>query len=250
MKDIHVQVLLPFLLSELHANTVEKLIKHEPYIFEDYLQEDIPRIDTGDGGFIIFNNPLCGLLYTIYFQFNLDLFNTYHVTPEFRDLIGSIEVRYSMAYDKLFKSENNFYGPSIINSARINSKDKLCRFLIDQNSKDWFTEYFNGIENICQLNDVEVKNILFKAFNLSKGELIYKVSSIFTKHKDKHWGIKNINLIDIGKIQSKDQIIYIYSLHLQILFAMLHPNSNGNEIDKDVKITSTLGNLSTVGLGE
>lgn len=250
LKDIHVQVFLPFLLQDIHSLTIKRLIELESFIFNDFEEIDFPRIDTGDGGFTIFDNPLCGLIYTIYYQVNIDLYNTFHISPKIRDILGPLDIRYSMSYDKLIKFDENFYGSAIINSARINSKDKLCRFLIDQNTKEWFIEYFNGIENLSHLNEEEIRISLIDSHEFSTSSAYLHGKSIFTKQRDSHWGIKNCNLIDIGKIQSKDLQITIYSLHLQTLVALLNPNSQVKDINKEVKITSTLGNLSTVGLSD
>jgi hypothetical protein len=49
------------------------------------------------------------------------------------------------------RTDSNTYGPGIISAARIISKDRLNRFLIDENTHLWFLKNLHGIEGLIRL---------------------------------------------------------------------------------------------------
>jgi hypothetical protein len=67
------QTLIPFLLKELYKASYQNCLLLEPFIFQNKTEIDFTEnfIDMGDGGFQIFDNPLQALLFSIYFQANL-----------------------------------------------------------------------------------------------------------------------------------------------------------------------------------
>lgn len=69
----------------------------------------------------------------MYFQANIVRYNSRNDTSSaLYEVIGEINLRYSLTYDNLYFYNKNYYGPAIINCARIMSKDKLNRFLLDK----------------------------------------------------------------------------------------------------------------------
>lgn len=234
------QMLIPFLFKELYNDTLDNCIKLEPFIFKGITKKSLSDkfIDTGDGGFQIFDNPFQAIIFAIYFQSNISRYNSvYHATEDLFEITDEITLRYSLTYDNLYSYEKNFYGPSIINCARIMSKDKLNRFLIDENTKRWFSKELNGIENLqfFEIN-LDCDEISF----LEKDKADEKIESVI--FNDDICKIKNVDLMKIGEIKSKLDVLSIYNLHIQTL--MYSPMS------KYTKHAITLGNLNSNGLIE
>lgn len=231
------QMLIPYLFKLLYNDTVSNCIKHEPYIFKGLKTNDFIEkfIDTGDGGFQIFDNPLQAVIFAIYFQSNTARYNSIHLpSANLFEIIEEITLRYSFTFDNVYSFENNHFGQSIINCARIMAKDNLNRFLIDENTKTWFSKEFNGIENLQALDidkDCEQIDIL------KKGESEEIKSVIF---KDSKCKIMRVDLMKIGEIKSKLDILSIYNLHIQTLMYSVS--------SKFKKHTITLGNLNSEGL--
>jgi hypothetical protein len=234
------QMLIPHLFKQLYNDTISNCLEHEPFIFKNTDKKLLLDnfIDTGDGGFQIFENPFQAITFAIYFQSNISRYNSIHVsTQNLFEIIDEITLRYSLTYDSVYSFEKNHYGPSIINCARIMSKDKLNRFLIDENTKKWFSKEFNGIENLQFLEIQEdFKNIPI----LNKDSDDEIIESIIFDNAECE--IYNVDLMKIGEIKSKLDILSIYNLRLQTL--MLSPSSNYN------KHAITLGNLNSNGLAE
>lgn len=232
------QMLIPFLFKKLYLDSIEHCIKHEAFIFKGITKKQLTDkfIDTGDGGFQIFDNPFQAVIFAIYFQSNISRYNSIHNSTEnLFQIIDEITLRYSLTFDTLYSFDRNFYGPSIINCARIMSKDKLNRFLIDENSKKWFSKEFNGIENLqfFEIND-DLEQISF----LENKEENEEIESVL--FNDNTCKIRNVDLMKIGEIKSKLDTLSIYNLHIQTL--MFSPSS------KYKKHAITLGNLNSNGL--
>lgn len=229
------QILIPHLFKYLYNVTVDNCINQEPSIFKNYTKESLEDcfIDTGDGGFQIFETPFEATIFAIYFQANVVRYNSnYESTKELNDIIGDITLRYTLTYDDIYSYENNHYGSGIINCARILSKDKLNRFLIDENVKEWFIKHINTIENLAFL-DLKEEHTHFDFINISSEF----ESIIFGEEIPK---IKNIDLMKIGEVKSKMDTLSIYNLHIQTL--MYTTNTGFN------KLVITLGNLNSLGL--
>ena len=196
-------------------------------------------IDTGDGGFLIFENPFHSIIFSIYFQANIKRYNSGHaLTKEIRKIVGLLTLRYSLTYDEVYKYSNNHYGTGIINNARILSKDKLNRFLVDSNTINWFDMEFNGIENLMSIEVTDFKLIdFFIDFEEIKDEND-RISVLFEKDVSK---FLSVDVLHIGEIRSKLDVINVYSLHMQIQVI-----SGG---DKKFNVyTVSIGNLNTSDL--
>jgi len=234
------QTLIPHLFKELYTMTINNCIGNEDFFFEYKVNADFEKnfIDTGDGGFQIFETPIEALIFAIYFQANIAryntgnklLFNLYHV-------IGEINLRYSLTYGNIYSYKENFYGTAIINCARIMSKDKLNRFLIDSNSITWFNTEINSIETCLSFepaSDFPTIPIFKSKFNVAT----YK-SKIFGIEDNR---IKCLDVLKIGEIKSKLDTLSIFNAHMQVeLF------SDGKDFKK---YRITLGNLNSSDLTE
>jgi len=237
------QTLIPHLFKKLYYLTITNCLDHEPFIFQSKTKVDVTNyfIDAGDGGFQIFDTPFQAVIFAIYFQANIKRYNSGDTnTEDIWRIVGEITLRYSLTFDNIYSYSNNFYGPSIINNARIMAKDKLNRFLIDDNTVAWFTKEFNGIENLQIINyEEDFKNInLFKQVKKDENK---KVQSILFGSKSAK--ILKVDLLRIGEIRSKLDILSIHSLHIQTQMY-----SGGENSFK--KYTVSLGNLNSTGITE
>ncbi|PJZ59562.1 hypothetical protein [Leptospira adleri] len=239
---------IPVIFKLLMEATNLNIVKYDYVLFQKYIVNsklELNFIDSGDGGFYIFDNPLLSLAYAIHFQNTLTGYNTYHFYRKLRLSVGEINLRYSITYDSLFQMDNNFYGASIINNARILSKDKLNRCLIDDKTYNWFLKYFNSIEQLTNISDIDLQKVeVFKDYNFKNIRNIQ--FSALSKNGDagvQIYGIKNIYSQKVGVIKSKNQYFSIYNVYVTFIYG-IH-NEEGTEHQN---ITSTLGNLNTSGL--
>ncbi|EMY71653.1 hypothetical protein [Leptospira vanthielii] len=229
-------------------NLILPIIKYDSLLFQKLINNskiEIKFIDSGDGGFFIFDNPLLAFAFAIHFQEALTNYNTYHLYRKLRIKVGEISLRYSITYDSLFQFDDNFYGASIINNARILSKDKLNRCLIDQNTHDWFLKYFNSIEQLSFITDKDLMKVeAFKDYDFTNISNI-EFSALSKKGKNgvQTYGIKNIYSQKIGLIKSKNTSLSIYNLQVNFIYSI-----HNEQVTEFQNITSTLGNLNTSGL--
>jgi hypothetical protein len=239
------QTLVPFLLKSMLESTVKMCLTNHSYIFQKYYPERIERnfISTGDGGFLLFDNPLQSLLFACNFAVVLRVFNAYHYYPRLRRIIGALNMRYAITYDKVYTFNQNFFGRGIINNARILIKDNLNRCLIDEHVHSWFTTNLDGIENLQIITLNDIANI----FEFNKDydrKFLEKGDEIFENEPSRKYGIINSDILKIGNIQSKEASISIYNLHLQVTVQL----SNDDDPNQKRLITVSLGNLNTAGI--
>lgn len=151
-----VQIYVPVLFNSLYRVTVSNCVEDDRYFFYKYGNklEDFKEkfINTGDGGFQVFDNPMQSLIFATYFQLNVTRFNSGNFTTNLNinlfNIVDRIELRYATTFDKIYSFDNNFFGPAIINNVRILSKDNLNRLLIDFPTLKWFNLNINAIENL------------------------------------------------------------------------------------------------------
>ncbi len=231
------QSLIPHLFKTLYDWTIQNCIKHEPNIFHNYKnKQELTKsfIDTGDGGFQILENPFQAIIFAIYFQANAIRYNSKFTSlKELNNIIGDITFRFSLTYDDIYSYENNHYGSGIINCSRILSKDQLNRFLIDENSKKWFIQNLNTVENLAFL-DLENEYIYFDFIKVKKD-----FSSILFKGEN---NIKSVHIMKYGDIKAKKDTLSIYNFQAQVLMRVPTEKSDFN------KLAITLGNLNPLGL--
>lgn len=268
------QSLIPHLFKSLYETTIQNCLRLEPNFFKNREKKDFIKyfIDSGDGGFQIFNNPFEAIVFAIYFQAAIVRYNSNNDgTTALYNIIGEINLRYSLTYDKLYFYNKNYYGPAIINCARIMSKDRLNRFLLDKNAIIWFNQNINGIENLQSLTIEDLEKIeIFGNFDLENVHSKQKNKSLkeneaenekndaekdkeeivnsllfhrekTEKEKNKYTIIKS-DILRIGEIKSKLDILSIYNFHMQFKLTSVGKNLE--------KYTISLGNLNSSGLSE
>lgn len=202
--DEEKQNFIPFVFNLLLDETTELLIKQESKLFgSDFVIKPTENfISTGDGGYIFFFTPFHALVFNLYFYSLLHLFNTEHLFPKLKKYIGEFFIRSAMTHDKIFRFEGQPYGRAIISNARILSKDKLNRFLIDRNTFEYFNRVCNGIENISLIEESRLNKIIGnngKTFFLEKNNN----------------PIKNIHVQKLDDTFAKNSKLTIYNVEIQ-----------------------------------
>lgn len=233
------QILIPHLFKKLYDYTVTNCIKGEKSIFKGKSPKDFTDffIDTGDGGFQIFVNPFEALIFAMYFQANVARYNTCNIlTEDIYEIVGEVSLRYSLTFGNVNYYNKNYYGSAIINCARIMSRDKLNRFLVDDHIVSWFNKNFNGIENLQALEFDED----FKKIDIL-GSIAGNFSSIIFERQGNI--IRKVDILKIGEIRSKSDILSIHSLHMQYTL-------NAEKSPDFRKYTVSIGNLNSLGLSE
>ncbi|RLD54697.1 MAG: hypothetical protein DRI97_11030 [Bacteroidetes bacterium] len=239
------QTMIPALFKILFDKTVRLCLENNQFVFQYYTKEKIQKsfISTGDGGFLIFDTPLHALFFAINFEVMVRAFNSYHHYPKLRKVIGSISLRYAITYDTIFHFENNFYGSAIINNARILEKDSLNRCLLDQRTYEWFLTNIDGIENLQTYTIHDIANI-YEYTRYDKKYIKSGENDIINTRLSRYTGIINSDILRIGQFQSKEVIMNIFNLHLQIT---LYASADDKKETKR-RITVSLGNLNTSGI--
>lgn len=239
------QTMIPALFKILFDKAIRLCLENNQFVFQHYTKERIEKsfISTGDGGFLIFENPLHSLFFAINFEMMIRAFNSYHHFPKLRKIIGSISLRYAITYDTIFHFENNYYGSAIINNARILEKDSLNRCLLDQRTYEWFLTNMDGIENLQTYTIYDIANI-YEFTKYDKKFIKEGVNDIINTRLSRYTGIINSDILRIGQFQSKETVMNIFNLHLQITTYA----SADNKQDTKRRITVSLGNLNTSGI--
>lgn len=240
------QTLIPVIFKSICNEAIELCLKNHPLIFQKYSHAEIEKnfISTGDGGFFIFDIPLQSLLFAINFEIILRTYNSYHFYPKLRKIIGEINIRYAITYDKIYSFDNNHYGRVIINCARILSRDSLNRCLIDQNVYEWFLINLDGIENLQIISLNDIINIFEFTHQYNTDIANFAEDQIFSFNNSRNQGIINADILKIGKIMSKETDLSIFNLHLQVTLKL---QNKDNQLDEKIIIIS-LGNLNTMGI--
>lgn len=205
------QIYIPVIFEILYRKTVQNIRDHEPYLFSDYSTgiTEFKRkfISTGDGGFQIFDNVLQAIAFTLVFQMNLKRFNsggsTDNVAKNLHKIVDSIDLRFAITIDKIYSYQNNFFGPAIINNARILSQDNLNRLLVDSNTIKWLTYNINTPENLIDIDKEALSHTeFFKHFNKDLH------STLFAENG----GILAVDVQKIGKISAKATTLDIFNV--------------------------------------
>jgi hypothetical protein len=237
----HIQRLIPFTYELISIKTLRECLTLDKYIFQKINgEENFPIIPTGDGGFHIFETPLHALFFIFHLESITKLFNAYEFHPELRRITGQINLRYSITFGNIFKTENNYFGPAIITNSRILKKDKLNRLLIDSNCYEWFLENTSGIET---LKFITLKRLSSnRHFAEYKKELMEDNYFLLNKKTPSDVIIRS-DVLKIGNIKSKNSTIDIYNIHFQLKFYL-----GPSEPDEDLPFVISVGNLNPIGL--
>lgn len=245
------QAYIPVLFDLLLDEAIKHARESEYLTFNAYTAEAIRErfIPTGDGGFLVLKNPLEGLLFSLTFAAILHLYNAHSFYPGLRYSLGPVRVRYCLTHDKVYKYRKNYFGPGIITNARIMSRDKLDRCLVDENIISWFLEKINGIESlrVFTIRDL-IRKMQFNPFNQLPEGQNYFMSSIISDDlkEDNVPRILSLSTQKIGIITAKDQPLNVYNLYIQLAKSY---NDESNPSMRDNYVIN-LGSLNTSGLND
>jgi len=250
---------LPHLLEKIYDETWQLITQNFEYIFQKYnsitnrsgeLKAQDYYIDTGDGFFQIFESPIHAVIFVLVFGTIMQWYNSDLFMPKLHAKIGNMIVRYALTYDNIYKynrkKKTNFFGAGIINNARILSKDKLNRFLIDKSTFKWFLTSIAGIENLMSIS---IKDLIkLSEFSLYDIEKMEKGQNALIRVDNKTLsleGIKSVDVQKIGTIKEKKSEIDIYNLHLQAIIEY------SPFLSRQIRVfTISVGNLNTAGLDD
>ena len=269
------QDLIPVILKKLLDKAFNDFKKYEKESYNRNQNILTDFIDTGDGGYWFFDNPLDALVFTMYINLTVHAFNSYIFYPRLREHIGIFTVRFALTYDDVYKLDGKNYGTAIINNARIMSKDKLNRLLIDETTYDWFLKELNGVENIknfvsvnLQKNnriialkdkDYEIDDPLDLLKSKYENSLVLGVWKENESKKDLAKGnldlsrelfdvITNVICQKLEQINVKDDSFKVYNLFIQY---RLNIDNDENITPKEYyeeALSVCLGNLNTNGI--
>jgi hypothetical protein len=239
------QTLIPSLFKILFDKAIRLCLENNQFVFQYYDKEAIEKayINTGDGGFLIFDTPIHAMFFGINFEMVVRAYNAYHLFPKLRNIIGSISLRYAITRDTIFQGQDNYFGSAIINNARILERDTLNRCLIDQNTYDWFMTNIDGIENLQVYTIDRIANV-YEFLTYDRKYIDEGVNEILRKEVTREAGIINSDVSKIGQILSKDSTLNIYNLHVQVTTKIFADDNIGAQRI----ITISLGNLNTAGI--
>jgi hypothetical protein len=250
------QPFLPHLFENIYGETWLLITQNFEYIFQKYnsiinrdgeLKAKDYYIDTGDGCFQIFESPIHAVIFVLVFGTILQLYNSDRFMPKLHSKIGNMLVRYALTYDNIYRYDSNkkrnFFGTGIVNNARMLSKDKLNRFLIDDNTFKWFLSSIAGIENIMSISLKDLKKL--NEFSSYDDEKMEKQNALIIVDNKKLYfeGIKSVDVQKIGTIQEKKSEIDIYNLHLQATI-----DYSSSLFGQSDVFSISVGNLNTSGL--
>lgn len=244
--DLEKQSLIPFVFDILYKEAIKICLMNEEILFEKNEFDD-KFISTGDGGFFIFKNPLQAIVFNTFFFGLLHAFNSCRLYPKLREFIGPLTIRSCISSDKIYHYENNYFGPAIITNARILSRDKLNRFLIDEKTYLWFLTTLNGIENLPEITFENLDNAKviyntknFSAFFSNEEEILKRI------HNREASKFKNCHVQKIGTISVKKTPLSVYNVELQAYIYFVEDNNN--LIGRC--FTVSIGNLNCTGIGD
>jgi len=246
--ELDKQTLIPFVFDLIYQKTMKDIGTYEGCFFDEYSFPD-NFISTGDGCFQIFQNPIQAVLFNIYFFITMHTYNASRYYPKFYNYVGELFFRSCITTGKIFSYEKNHYGPAIITNARILSKDRLNRFLIDADTYKWFLSKIDGVENISEITVEELLEILGINSALGGCSAIFRTNETFNTGPANKFGreyckVKSCHVQKIGDISAKADIFSIYNLELQIYFYIFNPEKK--DIGRGMVVS--IGNSNNSGI--
>lgn len=218
-KEEDKQRLIPILFDLLYKQTEQWLNDYEKPLFSniDNLRKDF--IHTGDGGFQILENPLCGIIFVLRFFTILNLYNIGKYLPELHAFIGDIEIRACLTKGNVFAYNSNYFGKPIIQNARILAADKLNRFIIDENINKWFDKELNGIASLQIRTQHEIECLFQLPVNsLEKSKLFPQDHYMLLDDLPVGaYTIRSITKQKIGDVIVKNDVNSVYNIEIQTI---------------------------------
>ena len=243
------QSLIPFIVRLLYSEVCHQVFSECPYLWHDTNEEELRKhfIDAGDGGYQLLDTPIHAVLFALSFETILRTLNSFRFYPRLRRLLPrDLSVRYAITYRNVFTFEHNYYGPGIIDNARIMERDRLNRCLIDQGTFDWFTRNIRGVENLGSIGLQDLQ--LLPDFQGYDASLAQKEGQVFPCKGGfpllGSW--KDIDVLKIGAVSVKNRPLSVYSLHVHFTCTM----ADEKDSTKNETFTVSLGNLNTSGISD
>lgn len=235
------QNLIPIIFRNIYLQTISNLLAREKILFKDYSEEIFEKqfIETGDGGFQILKDPLHSLFFSVYFHANLRAYNTGEYLKELHKFVGNLELRYCITKNDIFGFNNNYFGPAIIDNARIISSDSLNRFLIDDYTFQWFIKTLGGIETLVVLTRDELSSLLNieQEINANSSLLFEDINN--SKQTN---NFKDVHVLKLEPISKKGKHFLVYSLYMQVYMHLRKESANKR------KFIISIGNLNSSGI--
>lgn len=205
------QFFVPFIINSIFNYALDEISEDEDLIFmkSDISEIRRSKIDTGDGFFVILNNPVEAFVFLIHFCAQFETLQSRNSATGLMEICHSFFFRYSISTGPVYEYEGKKYGEAIINCSRIMSLDKLNRFLIDDATFFWFYDNANGLDTMRTNSRTEIVKYNNTKFN-SEGK-----SMVFNIGKNDN-SIKTLITQKIGTMQSKNDILDIYNVYLQV----------------------------------
>jgi hypothetical protein len=232
------QFYVPYIVQNMFDLTIENLLKKESMFFQKKELDEIilRKIDTGDGFFILLDNPLKALIFLFHFCVQIELILTRNSLSGLMKCVNDYTFRYSISTGGTYFYNNKYYGESIIKCSRILSLDKLNRFLIDKESYFWFYNNSDGLDTLRMYTSKKIKEHSVSLVVDEKGK-----SLIFPEITDE-LPIINTIIQKIGNVQSKKDIVDVYSVFIQLRIKYVL----GDE--REAPLVISIGNLNSSGL--
>jgi hypothetical protein len=245
--EIEAQTLIPFVFDLIYQNTIDNILDSDGCFFEGYSFEE-NYISTGDGCFQIFDNPLQAFIFNANFYITIHRYNSYRFYPKLRAFTDEILFRSCITFGDIFQYGKNHYGPAIINNARILSRDRLNRFLIDDKTYKWFLYKIDGIENLTDILLEELLQIMDIFPDWGKTALFRTLES-YNQNEKNNYGreyckIKSCHVQKIGDVTAKANLFSVYNVELQIYVFIFNPKAS--EVGRSMIVP--IGNSNSSGI--
>jgi hypothetical protein len=239
------QAFVPIVIDEIVNYSIHVMRQSYDYVFQrmDWDRYSELSIGTGDGRYYFVDTPLHGLLHVLMIASILRMYNSYHFLRELRAQVGQITARFAITYDSLYRYKSDVFGTAIVQNARLLSRDRLNRLLIDDHTHDWFMENIGGLEALMTLTLKDLSSINpFLLYDQKKMDgqnaLIPKEALVSSRE-----GIKAVDVLKVGEISQKEQTLDVYSVHIQAAILYKHLLMQESALH-----TLTVGNLNTAGI--
>jgi hypothetical protein len=224
------QELIPFIYNAIIEGAIHYLGSSSKAIYNER-KKKAQFIPTGDGGYYIFPTPLHALIFNCCIHEALHMFNSRHFLPKLSKYVGGLTIRSAITYDNLFRYENNWYGRAIIKNARILSKDKLNRFLIDKETHNFFMNNFNGLESLMVKIDDEIMKVMQTV-----------MESNFESFEFDNSKFRNIHVQRLEDTVAKETKLSIYNVEIQ--YSSIVSSNDGHE----TSFILTIGNSNVMNV--
>ena len=245
---------------------------------------------TGDGGYLFLKTPLHAVIFNTYFYFCLRLLNSCFLFKQAYTLIGADErpltVRSAITYDDSFEymtikdelhGRGGRSGSAVVSCARILARDRLDRCLIDNETYQFFSGNFFGIENLSSYDVNMITHWLHNqiengrnGMDSSRPEMTFVsnlLQPIRTTLNNRNNGYLECRTHKIGKVTSKNEKLDVYNVEIKAMISVIevidvlrhtygtcnggtNPGLFDTEKTFPEYLVTTIGNLNTSGLGE